>query len=199
MQLNNLRRFEAANRGPGSYEPPCETENPESCKAAFGFNASRKLDTTEPGIVANPGPSDYQREFTTKGNDKNSSVFLAQGKKPILSSDPSFPGPTSYGGSQYTSFGQIPLQGGSPNNVLTLLKAEEKIMKDNMFPFLVQSRMPESKSTLSSSNLGPGLYNIGSFPASLKDKLSNSSLFPYNGSSEARFKDKSSLRNPGPG
>ena len=72
-------------------------------------------------------------------------------------------------------------------------------MKDNMFPFLVQSRMPESKSTLDSANLGPGLYNIGSNPASLKGKQSNTSLFPYNGSAEERFNEKALLKNPGPG
>ena len=72
-------------------------------------------------------------------------------------------------------------------------------MKDNMFPFLVQSRMPDSKSTLDSANLGPGLYNIGSNQVSHMGKQSNSTLFPYNGSAEERFNDKAQQKNPGPG
>ena len=61
------------------YQPPSETGNPESYKAAFGSNASRKLDTTEPGVIDNPGPTAYQRSLTidTKDMNKNSSVFLA--------------------------------------------------------------------------------------------------------------------------
>ena len=50
--------------------------------------------------------------------------------------------------------------------------------------------MPDSKSTLDSANLGPGLYNIGSNQASHMGKQSNSTLFPYNGSAEERFNDK---------
>lgn len=100
VQLNKMRRFEAAKRGPGMYQLPSETGNPESYKAAFGYNASRKLDNTEPGVLDNPGPNAYQSNLTidVKDLNKNSSIFLAQGKKPILNSDPSYPGPTSYNG-----------------------------------------------------------------------------------------------------
>ena len=32
--------------------------------AAFGSNSNRKLDTTEPGIVKNPGPGQYKEPIT---------------------------------------------------------------------------------------------------------------------------------------
>lgn len=89
------------------------------------------------------------------------------------------------------------MQGGSPNNVLALLKAEEKVINDKMFPFLVHQRMPNTKEILKAANLGPGLYNVQS--ENTEFKQSNRNLFPYNGQSTERFNDFSLSRNPGPG
>ena len=139
VQLNKLKRFEGSNRGPNTYVPSEGRTNMESNKAAFGANSKRHLDTTDPGIIKNPGPNAYNSNgsLLPKDANKQSHIFQAQGKPAMLTGDTSFPGPTSYNGSKYLSIGNNPIQGGSPNNILTLLKAEEKMMKDNMCPFLV--------------------------------------------------------------
>jgi len=90
---------------------------------------------------------------------KNDPSFIFKSvakRKTQLTSDPSFPSPGSY--NPHGSFGTQPLQGGSPNNILVLQKAEQKKIVDKMFPFLVPTRMPESKHTLENANVGPGSY-----------------------------------------
>ena len=73
-------------------------------------------------------------------------MFKSVSTRPTnLSTDPSFPSPTAYNSADYRSIGKQNLQGGSPNNVLVLQRAEQKKVLDSLFPFLVQQRMQESK------------------------------------------------------
>ena len=68
--------------------------------AAFGSNSNRKLDTTEPGIVKNPGPGQYKEPITKYDQQRMaqlSSVFKStQKRKENYSSDLSFPPPSTY-------------------------------------------------------------------------------------------------------
>ena len=56
--------------------------------------------------------------------------------------------------------GKQTLQGGSPNNVLVLTRAEQKKVLDSLFPFLVQQRMPNTKQQIELNNVGPGSYRL---------------------------------------
>ena len=114
--------------------------------AAFGSNDDRKLDTTVSSIVANPGPGTYQTSNnspSTASIEKiQTAVFKsASVRKENLAGDPTVPGPDSYNLADHKSISRKPLQGGAPNNVLSLQKAENKKMIDQMFPFLVKGRM----------------------------------------------------------
>lgn len=68
--------------------------------------------------------------------------------------------------------GKQNLQGGSPNNVLVLTRAEQKKVLDSLFPFLVQQRMPDSVKELELNNVGPGSYK----PDNMSSKRSNVGL-----------------------
>lgn len=84
-----------------------------------------------------------------------------------LASDPTYPAPTDYfsykeavsAGSLQHKQSNDTLHGGSPNNVLTLQRAEQKRMQDALFPFLVQDKMPDKKLDLETTHLGPGTYS----------------------------------------
>lgn len=60
---------------------------------------------------------------------------------------------------EHKSIAKKPLQGGAPNNVLSLQKAERKKMMDYMFPFIVKNRLEDDSRTIEMSNLGPGSYS----------------------------------------
>jgi len=83
------------------------------------------------GIVENPGPGSYTtlqpnnfkelsaaqlRKQQMTSNFKSEQVQ----RKEWFSSDPSYPSPMEYNTSEWKTFGSQQLQGGSPNNVLTL-------------------------------------------------------------------------------
>jgi hypothetical protein len=78
---------------------------------------------------------------------------------------------------------------------MSLKKAEDKILADNLFPFLVKDRLGYSKEILSAVELGPGKY-MGNKQNSLNYNHSRSNT--YNGSSAARFSDNMT-KVPGPG
>ena len=93
--------------------------------AAFGSNDDRKLDTTVQSIVRNPGPGAYQASL--RGSPINSidksehSVFKsASMRKENLAADPRNPGPDQFNLAEFNSISKKPLQGGAPNNVLSL-------------------------------------------------------------------------------
>ncbi len=62
-KLIQLKEYESAHRGPGTYHLATEKINPKqmgtSLKSAFGVNETRKLDNTSPGIILNPAPNQY--------------------------------------------------------------------------------------------------------------------------------------------
>ena len=89
-----------------------------------------------------------------------SSVFRSNNRrKDNLSGDPTVPCPTAYELQSFNSIAKKPLQGGAPNNVLSLQKAENKKVIDQMFPFLVKGRMDTDSRTLEMANIGPGSYS----------------------------------------
>lgn len=160
--------------GPGSYAKSTET-GPAVQKrfggalaAAFGTIDSRKLDTTCPDNIPNPGPGAYRakhdREFTNLTHQeirklKQQAVFASGNpRKDGSLGDPTFPAPGDYNVQDYNSVSKKFLTGGAPNNILSLQKAEEKKLFDMMFPFLVQNRFIEPKEHQESMNLGPGTY-----------------------------------------
>jgi hypothetical protein len=112
----------------------------------------------------NPGPGDYQLADPMVPNPKifnsmHSNFKSTSVRKDNLASDPSFPSPTSYNTIDYKGISKSDMQGGSPNNILALQRAENKKMLDTMFPFLVQQRMPNTKRQFETTNLGPGTYS----------------------------------------
>jgi hypothetical protein len=132
-----------------------------SLKSAFGTNDVRKLDNTSPGVVANPAPNQYLHpiRLSPKNPHKNSSTFLnnvsrfSDAAKNMIS-----PSPSTYDTTKYNSLGSEMTQGGAPNNILTLRKAENKFIQDQLFPFLVRDRLQAPKSQVESADLGPGKY-----------------------------------------
>ena len=111
--------------------------------AAFGTTELRKLDNTSPGVIKNPGPGSYVTIPESKRIDNaEMSVFKSgMARKSAITVDPCVPPPTKYNLQDYNSIARKPLQGGAPNNVLSLQKAENKKLIDQMFPFLVKGRM----------------------------------------------------------
>ena len=102
--------------------------------AAFGTTDNRKLDTTSPSIVKNPGPGAYvsKDKVETSVDRAASSVFKslstrANPSEAVSSMDVS---PASYDIHEFNSISRKMLQGGAPNNVLSLQKAENKKMID---------------------------------------------------------------------
>jgi len=129
--------------------------------AAFGTTDNRKLDNTSPGVIANPGPGAYKPEERTEVSEKKPlSVFKSNAARGAnLAGDVKAPGPTSYNLADFNSISKKPLQGGAPNNVLSLQKAENKKFYDQMFPFLVKSRMEDDPRVIEVRNVGPGSYS----------------------------------------
>ena len=129
--------------------------------AAFGTTDDRKLDTTAAGVIKNPGPGTYIRDKSPEGTIKSpQAVFKsASVRRENLAGNPDAPSPTAYNLADYNSVSRKPLQGGAPNNVLALQKAENKKMIDQMFPFLVKGRMEDDSRTLEMVNIGPGSYS----------------------------------------
>lgn len=164
---------------------------------AFGTNDSRKLDNRTLDVIDNPAPNHYNRAGTlsVKEKDKVSAIFKAKGRSVNYSAGIGNPGPASYNTESYDAIGYKGAQGGSPNNILTLKKAEDKIISDHLFPFLVKDRLPIQKDLLQAQGLGPGKYMAQS-PFTNKHTQSNRS---YNNSSSTRFEEKSLLNVPGPG
>jgi len=85
---------------------------------------------------------------------------------------------------------------------MTMKKAEDKILSDILFPFLVKDRMTHSKDILNAVELGPGKYigqnetnrqRVSPFNAHTRSNKT------YNGSSVERFSERHLLKNPGPG
>lgn len=168
VQLNKIKPYALENVGPGSYTKASESVvQPKkfgaSLSAAFGSNSNRKLDNTSPGIIPNPGPGQYMFGLNTIDDGKNSnpsSMFKSiQKRKENYNGDVSFPPPTNYNLQDYNSISKKTLQGGAPNNILALQKAEEKRVFDQIFPFLVQTRMPEDRKNVEMANVGPGSYS----------------------------------------
>lgn len=94
--------------------------------APFGTLEDRTLDTRKPGLKDNPGPGDYNVPSSTMvvSADQHA-IFKSMSKRPDnLSSDPKFPSPVAYNAGDFHSMGKPTLQGGSPNNVLVLTRAE---------------------------------------------------------------------------
>lgn len=60
---------------------------------------------------------------------------------PLLHPSVSNPGPTAYNTLSYASVGSTSVQGGAPNNLTTLKRAEDKLLSDILFPFLVKDRL----------------------------------------------------------
>ena len=65
VQLNKIKPFEQEHLGPGTYVKAKENQSQKKAfggpmAAAFGTTDDRKLDTTTPSIVKNPGPGTYQ-------------------------------------------------------------------------------------------------------------------------------------------
>ena len=167
VQLQQIKPFAMENVGPGAYAKGDEQNNQAKKFGAalgpgFGSNQNRQLDTTEPGVIPNPGPGAYKTPpvlFNDKHNEQMSSVFKSiQMRKENYNGDLSFPAPTNYNLQDFNSISKKNLQGGAPNNVLALQKAEDKKVFDQIFPFLVQTRMPEDKKNLEMRDVGPGSY-----------------------------------------
>jgi len=130
--------------------------------AAFGTTDDRKLDTTTPSILQNPGPGTYLRDKSQDASlEKVAHAVFKSGsvRKDNLAGNPSAPSPTAYNLADFNSVAKKPLQGGAPNNVLSLQKAETKKMIDQMFPFLVKGRMEDDSRTIEMANIGPGSYS----------------------------------------
>ena len=99
-------------------------------------------------------------EGEVSSKKKPHAVFASVNKrKENLGSDPALPCPTAYNMADHKSISKKPLQGGAPNNVLSLQKAEKKKMIDHMFPFIVKNRLDDDSRTIEMSNLGPGSYS----------------------------------------
>ena len=167
MQLNKMKAFENENVGPGSYGPGGAALQKKTfaspLAAAFGTTDNRKLDTTDRGILSNPGPGSYLTSTRVSNSPlgaTESSVFKSsKPRQENLSGNPFSPGPNKYNLADYNSIGKKPLQGGAPNNVLSLQKAETKKVLDTMFPFLVKDRMPDDPKAHEMANVGPGSYS----------------------------------------
>lgn len=129
--------------------------------AAFGTTDDRKLDTTVPSVVKNPGPGAYTtKERSPESQRSPQAVFKSSVvRKENMAGNPAAPSPTAYNLADYNSVSRKPLQGGAPNNILSLQKAETKKMIDQMFPFLVKGRMEDDSRTLEMANIGPGSYS----------------------------------------
>lgn len=59
-KLVQLKEFENAHRGPGTYHLANEKKDKEigtALKSAFGVNESRKLDNRTVGVLDNPAPN----------------------------------------------------------------------------------------------------------------------------------------------
>lgn len=163
--LNKQKEQEAANRGPGSYALASERLNnmkaiSQHQKSAFGTNEPRKLDNREMGVQENPAPNHYsQPDLVEVRNPENrSAAFLNKARLPNLTPSVGNPSPTTYDSNSYSTIGYQSLQGGAPNNILTLKKAEDKMLSDILFPFLVNPRMAHSKEVMQTMDMGPGKY-----------------------------------------
>ena len=164
VQLNKAKPYEAEHLGPGTYAKASEGSKKAfggPMAAAFGSNDNRKLDTTSPGIVRNPGPGAYRDSSPDTNLEKMAhSVFKSSSiRKENLSGDANAPGPDKYNLADYNTIAHKPLQGGAPNNILSLQKAENKKLIDQMFPFLVKGRLDDDSRTLEMANVGPGSYS----------------------------------------
>lgn len=206
VRLNEMKEYEAAGRGPGTYGKGQERQGQHRSMGnnlhhAFGTNDSRKLDNRTLDVVENPGPNHYDNTHKTnslsvKEKDRISAIFKAKGRSVNYSASIGNPGPASYNTESYDAIGHKGAQGGSPNNILTLKKAEDKIISDHLFPFIVKDRLPIQKDLAQAQALGPGKYSIAQSPFANKHTQSNRS---YNNSSSTRFEEKSLLNVPGPG
>lgn len=73
MQLNKAKPFEQEHIGPGYYAKSNEAQKKAfggPMSAAFGTTDDRKLDTTAPGIMKNPGPGAYLADRTETSADR---------------------------------------------------------------------------------------------------------------------------------
>ena len=101
--------------------------------AAFGSTDDRKLDNTNPSVVKNPGPGTYLKEKSIEASFEKipQAVFKSStGRQENLAGNRNSPSPTAYNLADFNSVSKKPLQGGAPNNVLNLQKAETKKMID---------------------------------------------------------------------
>lgn len=84
--------------------------------------------------------------------------------------------------------------------MLSLKKAEDKMLSDILFPFLVKDRLILSKDIMSTVEMGPGKYNtLDNRNSPFQNPKHRQSNNTYNGSSATRFSDRDLLKNPGPG
>lgn len=75
--------------------------------AAFGTLEERSLDTRKPGIKNNPGPGEYIDTAKHSSKVDQNAIFKSVSTRPMnLSSDPSFPSPTTYNSANYRSIGK---------------------------------------------------------------------------------------------
>ena len=84
--------------------------------------------------------------MSPKHSHKTSAAFLNVSRFSTIGKEMISPSPSSYDTNKYKSIGVDLIQGGAPNNILALKKAENKFIHDKMFPFLVKDRLPPSKS-----------------------------------------------------
>ena len=91
------------------------------------------------------------KEFTAmtsleKRRMRGHAVFSSTNeRKNLAMGDVTVPAPGAYESHEHKTISKRALTGGAPNNILSLQKAEEKRLYDAMFPFLVQSRFPDTK------------------------------------------------------
>lgn len=218
VALNRLKQ-DIQTAGPGSYntEHGKKTFN-APLAAPFGSLVDRQdIGSTIANVKENPGPGQYNMPSTKVARNDPQPTFKSTSKRVgPLTSDPSFPSPGSYNATG--GIGSHPLQGGSPNNILVLQRAEHKKVVDQLFPFIVPARMPEVKQPLDAS-IGPGSYHettkpspkAASSPSKLLIDSSTNQLLTLNpskqhgfGSSDDRFgsvdREIGSKSNiPGPG
>jgi hypothetical protein len=153
VRMNELKEYVAASRGPGSYTIATERVDniggvSKHHRSAFNSNDARKLDNRDMGVQENPGPNHYRVALSPKHSNEQTATFKTKGRLPNLTPSIGNPSPTTYDSQSHSTIGHQYLQGGSPNNVLNLKKAEDKMLSDILFPFLVKDRMPHSKDVL---------------------------------------------------
>ena len=104
VKLNEIKRFDGANRGPGLYSLASEKFGNQKTQGnnllhAFGTNESRKMDNRTADVIDNPAPNEYvikKGSLSVREKDRTSAVFLSKPRKPNLNHDVDNPGPTAY-------------------------------------------------------------------------------------------------------